>query len=57
MPLWLEEKEVVSELVKLEENPPKQASNPNMATINLVVVPFPWHIDPALKKSNAGQPL
>jgi hypothetical protein len=57
VPLWLEEKEVVSELVKLEENPPKQASIPNMAAINLVVVPFPWHIDPAPKKSNAGQPL
>ena len=50
MPLWLGKKEDVSELVKLAENPPKKASNPIMATINLDVVPFPWHIVPALQE-------
>jgi hypothetical protein len=58
VPLWLGKKEDDSKLVKLVENPPKQASNSIMATINLIVVPVPWHVDPAhFKKSNAGQPL
>jgi hypothetical protein len=50
VPVWLRIKEDVSELVKLAENSPKQVSNPIMATINLVVVPFPWHIEPALQE-------
>jgi hypothetical protein len=41
-------KEDDSKLVKLAENPPKQASTSILMTINLVVVPFPLHIDPAL---------